>query len=65
MYLGTKDTTPGVGDTKPRVTMIDIENGDSEPQLTETRSYGNLIQAQDHTAYLPRRQSDPSISIEK
>ncbi|KAL7307138.1 hypothetical protein TKK_0000863 [Trichogramma kaykai] len=65
VYLGSKDSTPGIGDIKQRVNLIDIENGDSESQLTETRSYGDLIQVQEHTAYLPRRQSDPSISIEK
>ena len=48
--------------------MIDIENGDNEEpqgQMTKTRSYGDLIQAQDHLTRLHRRLSDPSISIEK
>lgn len=53
---------------KQRVSMIDIEAGENEEpqgQMTKTRSYGDLIHAQDHVAYLHRRLSDPSISIEK
>ncbi|KAJ8668071.1 hypothetical protein QAD02_009734 [Eretmocerus hayati] len=68
VYLGTADTPLGIGDMKPPVSMIDIENGENEDlqgQMTKTRSYGDLIQAQDHTALLPRRLSDPSVSIEK
>lgn len=48
--------------------MIDIEGGDNEEpqgQMTKTRSYGDLMHAPDHTAYLHRRLSDPSISVEK
>lgn len=48
--------------------MIDSENGENEEpqgQMTKTRSYGDLIRAQDHLARIHRRLSDPSISIEK
>ncbi|XP_031780136.1 myotubularin-related protein 4 isoform X2 [Nasonia vitripennis] len=68
VYLGTVETPIGISDIKPRVSMIDIETGDNEEpqkQMTKTRSYGDLILAQDHTAHLHRRLSDPSISIEK
>lgn len=69
VYLGTVETPLGIDDIKPRVSMIDIEAGDNEEpqgQMTKTRSYGDLLQAQDHTAaHLHRRLSDPSISIEK
>ena len=50
------------------VSMIDLESGEAEePQghMTKTRSYGDLIHAPDYVAYLPRRVSDPSISIDK
>lgn len=53
---------------KQRVTLLDIEAGETEETqgvMTKTRSYGDLIHAQDHIAYLHRRLSDPSISIEK
>lgn len=58
----------GTNDTKQRVAIIDIEGGDGEElqsQMTKTRSYGDLIRAQDHVSIVHRRLSDPSISIEK
>ena len=67
MYLGTVETAMNGNDKQPLVSMIDIETGDNEkPQghMTKTRSYGDLIQAQDHAA-LHRRLSDPSLSVEK
>lgn len=48
--------------------MIDIEGGESdepEGQMTKTRSYGDLMHTPDHAAYLHRRLSDPSASVEK
>ncbi|XP_024939263.1 myotubularin-related protein 3 isoform X3 [Cephus cinctus] len=68
VYLGSTESSLGNSNDKQRVTMIDIEGGDSEEpqgQMTKTRSYGDLIHVQDHVAYLHRRLSDPSISIEK
>jgi myotubularin-related protein 3/4 len=68
VYLGTVETPLGISDIKSRVSVIDIEAGENEEpqgQMTKTRSYGDLVQAQDHTTYLHRRLSDPSISIEK
>ncbi|XP_011501347.1 PREDICTED: myotubularin-related protein 3 isoform X1 [Ceratosolen solmsi marchali] len=68
VYLGTVKTPLGLSDIKPRVPMIDIEASENEEplgQMIKTRSYGDLVQAQDHTTYLHRRLSDPSISIEK
>lgn len=68
VYLGSLETTLGVSDIKQRMTMIDIENGENEEpqgQMTKTRSYGDLIHAQDHLTRLQRRLSDSSISIEK
>lgn len=68
VYLGTIETPVGVNDIKPRVSVIDIEASENEEpqgQMTKTRSYGDLIQAQDHTTHLHRRLSDPSISMEK
>ncbi|XP_029052960.1 myotubularin-related protein 3 isoform X3 [Osmia bicornis bicornis] len=68
VYLGSMESSLGIRDDKQRVTMIDIEGGDNEEpqgQMTKTRSYGDLMHAPDHTAYLHRRLSDPSISVEK
>ncbi|EFN79213.1 Myotubularin-related protein 3 [Harpegnathos saltator] len=68
VYLGSMESSLSVKDDKQRVTMIDIEGGDSEEpqgQMTKTRSYGDLMHAPDHAAYLHRRLSDPSISMEK
>ncbi|XP_033221673.1 myotubularin-related protein 3 [Belonocnema kinseyi] len=68
VYLGSLETSLGVSDIKQRMTMIDSENGENEEpqgQMTKTRSYGDLIRAQDHLARIHRRLSDPSISIEK
>lgn len=63
------ESSLGVRDDKQRVTMIDIESGENEEpqgQMTKTRSYGDLMHAlPDHAAYLHRRLSDPSISVEK
>ncbi|XP_063988143.1 myotubularin-related protein 3 isoform X1 [Diachasmimorpha longicaudata] len=66
VYLGSMEMSPKPD--KQRVSVIDIELGENEEpqgQMTKTRSYGDLIQAQDHVAFLHRRLSDPSISIEK
>ena len=69
VYLGSMETPLGVTDVKLGVSMIDIEANDNEElkgQMTKTRSYGDLMQAQDHSLHLhTRRLSDPSISIEK
>lgn len=68
VYLGSMESSLGMRDDKQRVTMIDIEGGESEEpqgQMTKTRSYGDLMHAPDHAAYLHRRRSDPSISMEK
>ncbi|XP_076232140.1 phosphatidylinositol-3,5-bisphosphate 3-phosphatase MTMR4 isoform X2 [Calliopsis andreniformis] len=69
VYSGSMESSLGVRDDKQRVTMIDIESGESEEpqgQMTKTRSYGDLMHAApDHAAYLHRRLSDPSISVEK
>ncbi|XP_047352188.1 myotubularin-related protein 3 isoform X1 [Vespa velutina] len=68
VYLGSMESSLGIRDDKQRVTMIDIEGGESEEpqgQMTKTRSYGDLIHAPDHVTYLHRRLSDPSISVEK
>lgn len=68
VYLGSMESSLGIKDDKQRVTMIDIEGGESEEpqgQMTKTRSYGDLMHAPDHAAYLHRRRSDPSISVEK
>lgn len=62
------ESSLGTRDDKQRVNMINIEAGDNEEpqtQMTKTRSYGDLMHAPDHVAYLHRRLSDPSISIEK
>lgn len=63
------ETPLGVSDVKLGVSMIDIEANDENDapkgQMTKTRSYGDLMQAQEHPSHLPRRLSDPSISIEK
>ncbi|KAK0167358.1 hypothetical protein PV327_004765 [Microctonus hyperodae] len=66
VYLGSIEISPKPD--RQRVSLIDIEAGDNdEPpgQMTKTRSYGDLIHAQDHATYIHRRLSDPSISIEK
>ncbi|XP_015125043.1 myotubularin-related protein 3 [Diachasma alloeum] len=66
VYLGSMEISPKPD--KQRVSVIDIEPGENEEpqgQMTKTRSYGDLIHAQDHVAFLHRRLSDPSISIEK
>lgn len=68
VYLGSMETSLGIGDDKQRVTMIDIEGGESEEpqgQMSKTRSYGDLMHTPDHAAYLHRRLSDPSASVEK
>ncbi|KZC14608.1 Myotubularin-related protein 3, partial [Dufourea novaeangliae] len=68
VYLDSMESSVGTRDDKQRVTMIDIERGENEElqgQMTKTRSYGDLMHAPDHTAYLHRRLSDPSISMEK
>lgn len=68
VYLGSMESSLGMRDDKQKVTMIDIEGGESEEpqgQMTKTRSYGDLMHAPDHAAYLHRRRSDPSISMEK
>ncbi|XP_014219004.1 myotubularin-related protein 3 [Copidosoma floridanum] len=68
VYLGTVEPYAGTNDSTPRVPVIDIENNDSDElqgQMTKTRSFGDLIQVQDHTSFLPRRLSDPNIAIEK
>lgn len=68
VYLGSMVTSTGENNNKQRVGIIDIEGGEGdEPQsqMTKTRSYGDLIHAQDHTAYPHRRLSDPSITLEK
>lgn len=68
VYLGSMEMSFGTNDTKQRVAIIDIEGGDGEElqsQMTKTRSYGDLIRAQDHVSIVHRRLSDPSISIEK
>ncbi|XP_066601319.1 myotubularin-related protein 3 [Prorops nasuta] len=68
VYLGSMESSLEIRDDKQRVAMIDIEGGENEEpqgQMTKTRSYGDLIHAPDHVAYLHRRLSDPSISIEK
>lgn len=62
------ESSLGMRDDKQRITVIDIESGESEEpqgQMTKTRSYGDLMHAPDHTVYLQRRRSDPSISMEK
>lgn len=62
------ESSLGMRDDKQRMTVIDIESGESEEpqgQMTKTRSYGDLMHAPDHAAYLHRRRSDPSISMEK
>lgn len=62
------ESSLGMRDDKQRITVIDIESGESEEpqgQMTKTRSYGDLMHAPDHAAYLHRRRSDPSISMEK
>lgn len=62
------ESSLGMTSIKPKVTMLDIEgaeNDEPQSQMTKTRSYGDLIHAQDHVAHLHRRLSDPSISIEK
>jgi len=61
------ESSLGMRDDKQRITVIDIEGGESEEpqgQMTKTRSYGDL-HAPDHAVYLHRRRSDPSISMEK
>ncbi|XP_036149001.1 myotubularin-related protein 3 isoform X4 [Monomorium pharaonis] len=68
VYLGSMESSLGMRDDKQRVTLIDIEGGESEEpqgQMTKTRSYGDLMHAPDHAVYLHRRRSDPSISMEK
>ena len=71
VYLCSMESSLGVSDSDKhnRVTMIDIEGGDSEEpqgQMTKTRSHGDLMHAPpDHAAYRHRRLSDPSISMEK
>jgi len=68
VYLGSMESSLGMKDDKQRVTLIDIEGGESEEpqgQMTKTRSYGDLMHAPDHAVYLHRRRSDPSISMEK
>lgn len=68
VYVGTIETPLDVADIKPQGSLIDIESNGNEElqgQMTKTRSYGDLIQAQDHTTNLHRRLSDPSISMEK
>ncbi|CAL7942733.1 unnamed protein product [Xylocopa violacea] len=69
VYLGSMESPLGIRDDKQRVTMIDIEGGESEEpagqQMTKTRSYGDLMHTPDHAAYLHRRLSDPSASVEK
>ncbi|CAL7942734.1 unnamed protein product [Xylocopa violacea] len=66
VYLGSMESPLGIRDDKQRVTMIDIEGGESEEpagqQMTKTRSYGDLMHTPDHAAYLHRRLSDPSAS---
>ncbi|XP_076632772.1 phosphatidylinositol-3,5-bisphosphate 3-phosphatase MTMR4 isoform X1 [Colletes latitarsis] len=67
VYLGSTESSLDIRDDKQRVTMIDIESGESEEpqgQMTKTRSYGDLMHTPDHAAYLHRRLSDPSISVE-
>ncbi|XP_034951437.1 myotubularin-related protein 3 [Chelonus insularis] len=67
VYLGSMEMSLNKPD-KQRVPLIDNENNDKDEthgQMTKTRSYGDLIHPQDHAAYLYRRLSDPSISIEK
>ncbi|XP_076180922.1 phosphatidylinositol-3,5-bisphosphate 3-phosphatase MTMR4 isoform X2 [Ptiloglossa arizonensis] len=67
LYLGSMESSLDITDDKQRATMIDIESGESEEpqeQMTKTRSYGDLMHAPDHAAYLHRRLSDPSISVE-
>lgn len=62
------ESSLGMRDDKQRITVIDIESGESEEpqgQMTKTRSYGDLMHAPDHAVYLHRRRSDPSISMEK
>ncbi|XP_031830267.1 phosphatidylinositol-3,5-bisphosphate 3-phosphatase MTMR4 isoform X2 [Nomia melanderi] len=68
VYSGSMESSVGMRDDKQNVAMIDIERGENEEpqgQMTKTRSYGDLMHAPDHTAYLHRRLSDPSISVEK
>ncbi|XP_043602582.1 myotubularin-related protein 3 isoform X2 [Bombus pyrosoma] len=68
VYLGSMESLLGIRDDKQRVTMIDIEGGENEEpqgQMTKTRSYGDLMHTPDHAAYLHRRLSDPSASVEK
>ncbi|XP_046589069.1 uncharacterized protein LOC107221704 isoform X1 [Neodiprion lecontei] len=68
VYLGSMVTSTGDNKDKQTVGIIDIEGGEGdEPQsqMTKTRSYGDLIHAQDHNVYPHRRLSDPSITLEK
>lgn len=68
VYSGSMESSVGMRDDKENVAMIDIERGENEEpqgQMTKTRSYGDLMHAPDHTAYLHRRLSDSSISVEK
>uniref|UniRef100_V9IHT8 Lateral signaling target protein 2 homolog n=1 Tax=Apis cerana TaxID=7461 RepID=V9IHT8_APICE len=68
VYLGSMECPLGMRDDKQKVTMIDIEGAENEEpqgQMTKTRSYGDLMHTPDHTAYLHRRLSDPSASMEK
>lgn len=68
MYVGTIETPLGITDIKPQGSLIDVESTSNEElqgQMTKTRSYGDLVQAQDHTTTVHRRLSDPSISMEK
>ncbi|XP_058800817.1 myotubularin-related protein 4 [Phymastichus coffea] len=65
VYLGSMETPLGINDIKPVIDIETSENEKPQGQMTKTRSYGDLIQAQDHPTHLHRRLSDPSISIEK
>ncbi|XP_043288971.1 myotubularin-related protein 4 isoform X2 [Venturia canescens] len=68
VYLGSLEVSQKNPSEKQRVSIIDTDSCDNEEpqgQMTKTRSYGDLIHAQDHVAHLHRRLSDPSISIEK
>ena len=68
VYLGSMETSLGVSDAKLGRSVIGIESSDNEEpkgQMTKTRSYDDLIQAQDHSIHLHRRLSDPSLPVEK
>ncbi|XP_012270796.1 myotubularin-related protein 4 isoform X2 [Orussus abietinus] len=66
VHLGALETTLGID--KQRVTLIDIdgaENEEPQGQMTKTRSYDDLIHAQNHVAIQHRRLSDSNIPVEK